>query len=228
MRIGENIVSEFDEFAFNYTNDMIQCVPHYLKLLSSFVEDLPEDFTPENILDLGCGNGNVTSGLLKLFPEASYKLLDASHQMIYLCRKRFKGFTVEYITSYFKDYKFRDNIYDLITAGFSLHHCDSGEKKMLFQSIYRSLKIGGVFGYSDLMIDKNKPEHLKLLKEWRTFVFKGFPDGEKWKWLMEHYDEFDKPDAYNDQVNWLKQAGFKNIRLTTKESHWIHLRAIKE
>ena len=77
--------------------------PHYLKLLSSFTEDLPEDLTPQYILDLGCGNGNVTSRLLELFPKSNFVLLDASQEMINLCRMRFEGYTVEYITSYFND-----------------------------------------------------------------------------------------------------------------------------
>jgi len=228
MRIGDNIVNEFNEFSVNYTDDMINCVPHYLKLLSSFTEDLPEDFTPQYILDLGCGNGNVTSRLLELFPKSNFVLLDASQEMINLCRMRFEGYTVEYITSYFNDFRFKDDHYDMITAGFSLHHCDSKEKQILFRKINKSLKKGGIFGYSDLMVNKNKPEHLKLLKEWSNFVHKSFPDGEKWEWLMEHYDKFDRPDSYNHQIKWLKQAGFKNIRLTTKESYWVHLRAIKE
>ena len=228
MRIKDNIASEFNEFSKNYTNDMIRCVPHYLKLMSFFSDYLPVGFIPKHILDLGCGNGNVASRLLQLFPDSKFTLLDASEQMINICKTQFKDYQVEYVESYFKDHRFKDDYYDLITAGFSLHHCDSEEKKMLFQKINRSLKKGGVFSCSDLMINKNKPEHLKLLNAWRAFVYKSFPNGEKWKWLMEHYDEFDKPDDYNDQIKWLKEAGFKNIKLPIKEDYWIHIQAIKE
>lgn len=227
MKIKDNIAGEFNEFSKNYTNDMIRCVPHYLRLMSSFTEHLPVDFAPKYILDLGCGNGNVTFRLLQLFPKSNFTLLDASQEMINLCKAQFKAYQIEYIESYFKDYKFKDDNYDLITAGFSLHHCDSEEKKILFRSINRSLKKGGIFACSDLMINKNKPEHLMLLSKWKSFVYEGFPDGEKWKWLMEHYDEFDKPDDYNDQIQWLKEAGFKDIRLPTQKSYWTHIQAIK-
>ena len=206
---------------------MIRCVPHYEKLMSFFTEYLPKTFSPNNILDLGCGNGNVTSRLLQLFPESNFTLLDASQEMINLCKKQFKDYNVEYVESYFKDYKFKDNHFDLITAGFSLHHCDSEEKKILFRSINRSLKKGGIFSCSDLMINKNKPEHLVLLKKWKSFVYESFPDGEKWEWLMEHYDAFDNPDDYNDQIKWLNEAGFKDVRLPTKENWWAHIQAIK-
>ena len=227
MKIKDNIASEFNEFSKNYTNDVIRCVPHYLKLMSSFTEYLPQDFAPKNILDLGCGNGNVTARLLQLFPESCFTLLDASEEMINFCKEQFKAYKVEYVESYFKDYKFEDEQYDLITAGFSLHHCNSEEKKILFKGIYRSLKKGGIFACSDLMINKSKPEHSVLLGKWKSFVFESFPDGEKWEWLMEHYSEFDKPDDYNDQKQWLKEAGFNDIRIPTADSYWAHIQVIK-
>jgi tRNA (cmo5U34)-methyltransferase len=227
MKIKDNIASEFNEFSKNYTNDMIGCVPHYLKLMSSFTEYLPQNFDPKNILDLGCGNGNVTSRLLQFFPESYFTLLDASQEMINFCKEQFKAYHVEYVESYFKDYKFKNEHYDLITAGFSLHHCNPEEKKILFRNIKTSLKKGGIFACSDLMINKSKPEHLVLLNKWESFVYKSFPNGEKWKWLMEHYSEFDKPDDYNDQKQWLKEVGFNDIRIPTGDSYWAHIQAIK-
>ncbi len=74
MKIEDNIANEFDSFSKNYTNDMIGCVPHYLTLMSCFTEQLPKKFNPTNILDIGCGNGNVTSKLLSLFPDTKYTL----------------------------------------------------------------------------------------------------------------------------------------------------------
>lgn len=227
MRIGENIASEFNEFSVNYTNDMIACVPHYLKLLASFTKNLPEKFRAGHILDLGCGNGNTTATLLKFFPKAHYELLDASEKMIDLCRDRFKDNNTKYTTKYFKDFEFNDGFYDMITAGFSLHHCDANEKRALFRSINKALKKEGIFGFSDLMIDTQRPEHSELLTAWKTFVLQSFPDGEKWEWLMEHYREFDKPNDYRDQITWLEAAGFNDIRIIFQEGHWVHIRAIK-
>ncbi|NND52276.1 MAG: class I SAM-dependent methyltransferase [Flavobacteriaceae bacterium] len=227
MRIKENIASEFNEFSANYTNDMIACVPHYLDLISSFTKDLPHQFDPKRILDLGCGNGNATAEVLQKYPEAQYYLLDASEKMLELCQHRFIGSDMSYLTSYFQDYEFESDFFDMIIAGFSLHHCDSEEKKSLFKKIYKALKSGGIFGMSDLMIDKNEPEHRQLLQDWKQFVLKNFPDEDKWEWLMEHYDEFDKPDHYSSQIQWLKEAGFSTIHTVFQNDYWVHLRAIK-
>ncbi len=227
MRIRDNIENEFNVFSKDYTSDMMGCVPHYSKLVSAFTSCLPKNFIPKHILDLGCGNGNVTSKILQLFPESNFTLLDASQEMITICKSRFKSYKVEYVKSYFNDYRFKSDYYNLITAGFSLHHCDSEEKKSLFIHIYKSLKRGGIFSFSDLMVNRSKLEHSKLLKEWEAFVNRNFPDGEKWKWLMEHYNEFDKPDDYNDQIKWLQDAGFTIINLPFKEDYWINIQAVK-
>ena len=89
MKVQDNISAEFNEFSKNYTADMIGCVPHYLSLLNSFVEHLPDHFQPSHILDVGSGNGNVTALLLKHYPDAHYTLIDASEEMINLCRQQF-------------------------------------------------------------------------------------------------------------------------------------------
>ena len=227
MKVKETIALEFNEFSKNYTNDMIGCVPHYLELLNSCTEYLPENSNPKNILDLGCGNGNVTALLLKKFPHAKYTLVDASEEMLDICKNQFKNFNIEYIQTYFKDFIFQENKYDLIAAGFSLHHCEADEKKYLFEKINKALKKEGIFSYSDLMISRSNPDHTVLLREWELFVNKTFPNGEKWKWLMEHYATFDKPDNYFDQMKWMGEAGFKNIHVPFRDGYWVNLQAVK-
>jgi len=227
VKIKDNIAKEFNEFSKNYTNDMIGCVPYYLDLMSCFTENLPIGFSPKQILDLGCGNGNVTALLLKKFPDATYTLVDASQEMIALCQKQFQTYTINCVESYFQDFSFKEENYDLVVAGFSLHHCNSNEKRVLFRKIYSSLIKGGIFACSDLMIGKKDPEHAKLKAQWKLFVHKTFPNGMKWQWLMEHYNEFDKPDNFSNQKKWLKEAGFSNIKNTSRKNYWVHFQAIK-
>ncbi len=227
MRIKENVALEFNEFSKNYTNDMIGCVPHYQALINSLSTNLPAEFNPMTILDLGCGTGNATATLLPYFPNAQYTLLDASDEMIELCKKRFANFNLRYVTSYFKDYAFAPSTIDLLVAGFSLHHCDSNEKRAIFQSVYSTLKSGGLFSMTDLMINKAAPAHEKHLEDWKLFVNTNYPDGEKWEWLMEHYEAFDKPDSFEDQSAWLTEAGFNHIEIPFQQDHWIHVQAFK-
>jgi tRNA (cmo5U34)-methyltransferase len=227
MEKGKNIALEFNEFSKNYTKDMIGCVPHYLQLVSSFVKHLPDNFKPISILDLGCGNGNITAQLIPYFPNATFTLVDASPEMIDLCRNQFNAYDINYSNMYFKDFLFNAESYDLIVAGFSLHHCDDIEKQSIFKDINSALKKGGIFSYCDLMITKTNPDHPMLLEQWNKFVNNTFPDGEKWTWILEHYETFDKPTDYLVQIEWLKNAGFTNIQIPFKKEYWVYLQAVK-
>jgi ubiquinone/menaquinone biosynthesis C-methylase UbiE len=227
MTIGKNIALEFNDFSKNYTNDMIGCVPHYLQLVSSFVKHLPNNFNPKSILDLGCGNGNITAQLVSYFPNAIFTLVDASSEMIDLCRNQFNDYDFIYSNKYFKDFLFNAESYDLIVAGFSLHHIDNKEKQSIFKDINSSFTKGGIFSYSDLMITKNNPDHPILLEQWQKFVNNNFPDGKKWTWIMEHYEEYDKPADYLIQIEWLKNARFSNIQIPFKKEYWVYLQAVK-
>lgn len=227
MKRKADIALEFDEFSKDYTSDMVRCVPQYLKLVSSFVENLPENFNPTSILDLGCGNGNITAQLLSCFPNSNFTLVDASTEMIQLCRKKFRDYNITYSHNYFQDFEFNAEKYDMIVAGFSLHHLTNKEKRSIFKKIHAALRKGGIFSYSDLMINKTNPNHPKLLEEWGNFVNSHFPNGEKWEWVMEHYKEYDKPTDYQLQLEWLKEAGFKNIQIPFKKGYWVYLQAVK-
>ncbi len=227
MKINKNIALEFNDFSKNYTHDMIGCVPHYLPLISSFVNYLPDNVNPRSILDLGCGNGNVTAQLIPYFPKATFTLVDAAAEMIDLCRHQFSDYNMMYVNNYFKDFIFKEESYDLIVAGFSLHHCDEHEKRSIFKNIYSSLRAGGIFACSDLMISKTNPDHPMLLEQWETFVKTSFPDGEKWIWLMEHYEAFDKPTDYLTQIEWMKNTGFTTIQIPFRTDYWVHFQAIK-
>jgi len=227
MKIGETIALEFNVFSKNYTNDMIGCVPHYLALIASFTNHFPANFNPRSILDLGSGNGNITAQLIPYFPDATYTLVDASAEMIQVCRSHLKDYDVIYANEYFNDFLFEEENYDLIVAGFSLHHCDENEKQSLFKNIHMSLKKGGIFSYSDLMISKTNPDHTMLLRQWEVFVNNNFSDENKWTWLMNHYEAFDKPTDYLVQLEWMRTAGFMDIQISFQKEYWMHLQATK-
>jgi len=227
MKIKENLVLEFNEFSKGYTEKMINVVPHYNNLLHCFSNQLPEDFTPERILDFGCGPGSVSKLLLQKFPNAHFTLLDASNEMITQSKAQFGANNFEFHESYFRDFQFTENQYDLVVASFSMHHCDAEEKQFLFDKVFKSLRQGGILAISDLFIHKQDEDHPQLIEEWRSHVLSNYEDDEIWKWLMQHYDAYDRPDNFKNQNQWLNEVGFSKVSKVWECGHWIHLHALK-
>lgn len=222
-KIKETLSLEFDAFSANYTSDMIVAVPHYEQLMRCFQTCLPLGFSAKHILDLGAGNGNSANELMQRFPDAEYTLVDASAEMLDICNKRFTQSNIKLVESYFSDFQFNEEAYDLVIAGFSLHHCKADEKQSLFKKIKKALKPNGLLMMSDLCITKSDDSHPALLKEWETYVNANDPSGEKWTWLMEHYDAFDTPHNFESQHAWLLEAGFSSVDIGWNEGKWMHV-----
>jgi tRNA (cmo5U34)-methyltransferase len=223
------IKEEFNTWLAGYTEKMTRWVPYYQELLQALRQNLPPGFQPANILDFGCGNGNATTQVMAAFPNAHYVLLDGSNEMLDACRQRFDDKKdIQYVETYFQDADFPDNSFDLITAAFALHHLDSAEKAAVFKKIYRWLRPGGVVTSSDIYGTKRDPAYpQEILATWKAFAMEHGTPTEEWDTLMEHHAEYDKPDTYADQLQWLHEAGFAEARIAWHVDQWGNIQGIK-
>ncbi len=226
MEIGK----VFDEIQDNYTVKIARWVPYYHQLVAAISSDLPQGFEPKRILDLGCGNGNITYQITKKFPEASYHLLDASWEMIQACQMRYgtQG-PFSYTQSLFQELDLEEEAYDLIVAGLSIHHLREEEKKALYQKVHRALVPGGIFSSSDLYIERIDGEfhyemHLEIWEEMAREL--GTPD-EECSFLFQHHDDYDFPNHYRKHLSWLGQIGFQDPHVTWIRDYWGNIRAQK-
>ncbi len=224
-----SIALEFDQLQPGYTGKISRWVPHYQQLISGLISYLPVGFQPMDVMDLGCGNGNATAIALQRFPNACYTLVDASAEMIGEGRHRFSEYPgIEYIQTYFQTLVIEPESLDLVFAGLSLHHLKSTEKQDIFNNIFRWLRAGGVLTISDLFVNKrDQPFHDQVLKDWEAFARAHATTDEEWNWIMDHYRTYDYPDAYSDQLSWLRAVGFTHATIVWQEGPWGVVQAVK-
>jgi len=217
-----NVAEEFDRMSADYTAKMERLVPYYRTLTRLLAEGLPPEFRPQRILDLGCGNGNVTEELLRRFPQAEFLLVDASTEMLHLCRHRFAEHPgVKLRQAWIQELDFPAESFDLATAGMSFHHLQSPEKQALFQRLHRWLSPRGCFACADLLIDKDdEPFHSAHLRFWKEYAYEHGTDDDEWNWVIDHYHTFDFPDGLERQSRWLLDAGFREIRILFRKIGW--------
>ena len=224
-----NVAEVFDEFSQNsYTENISKWVPYYYEMLGSVgnIEITKSDV--RKILDIGCGNGNLTKILLEKFSEAEFVLLDASELMLEESKKRFSGRNFNYLNSYFQEAELGRNQIDLAVAVLSLHHLNQKDKMSFYEKVFNALTPGGKFVFSDLCIDKLNPEHDKMLSSWKEVSTSKGTTKDDWEWVMNHYSNFDFPSSLEFHEQALKAAGFSDVSVVwQREKYWTTLISTK-
>jgi ubiquinone/menaquinone biosynthesis C-methylase UbiE len=115
-----------------------------LKLISTWCP------SPKAVLDLGCGDGFLGRMILKHFPGCHVSFVDFSEPMLAAARDKLNG--SEHATIIQADYTtlqwishLRDESFDIVVSGLSIHHQTDVRKKQLYGEIHQLLTAGGVF-----------------------------------------------------------------------------------
>ena len=170
-----------------------------------------------NILDLGIGTGETALGLLKKFPKSRLTGIDLSPKMFRVAKNRLKEFSkqVKFIESDMIEFE-PSQKYDICVAVLSIHHLNQKEKQDLFKKIFDSLNEQGIFVIGDLIIGDSEKETNQFEKQWEEHLIKklGKKEAENW---MKIYRKEDIPDSINNQLQWLKEAGFSEVKCSWKK-----------
>jgi malonyl-CoA O-methyltransferase len=98
-----------------------------LKAIKAYYQDKP---VPENCLDIGCGTGILTDGLLELFPQIRIVGLDASEGMVCEYNKRFSPDRAMAVTADAETW-ICDTEYDLIVSNAAFQWFNEPQKAIL-------------------------------------------------------------------------------------------------
>lgn len=126
-------------------DDMGQSVCNYIK------RNIP-DFSPRNILDMGCTIGHSTLPFKKEFPEAHVTGIDVAGPCIRYAHARAAAMKLEvgFMQRNAEDTGFKDGSFDLIVSHILLHETSGKAMPKIFEECYRLLKPGGLMIHADL------------------------------------------------------------------------------
>ena len=107
-------------------------------------------------------------------------------------------------------------------SSLAIHHLDGVEKQSLFRVLVRYLKPGGALLIADIVEPVNDRARTLYADAWDQSVreqsqrlrgsleqYNMFADG--WNHFRTPDVEFDKPSRLFEQLQWLADAGFKNV-----------------
>jgi tRNA (cmo5U34)-methyltransferase len=134
-------------------------VPHYDEMLNAIVRAVPED--SKQILELGCGTGELTVKILQRFPTARVYAVDYSSRMLQFARHKMEhaglAERVSWIEADFGNWAQSDLPSDLGTevpldaciSSLAIHHLRDELKGSLFKRIHDRLQPKGCFWNAD-------------------------------------------------------------------------------
>ena len=160
------------------------------------------------VLDLGCGTGLELEEYFALNPSAKITGIDLSESMLDALRAKFPEKDLTLVRDSYFDAPLGENRFDAAVSVESLHHFSAEMKAGLYAKLHAALKEGGVFVLTDYFAesDELEKEYFRNLAELKRQ--QGLSDSE-----FYHYDT---PLLVEHEMEVLRQAGFKDVRIVEK------------
>ncbi len=217
----QSVEDFYDQLSGRYTELISRCVPRYEEIFYNVFHYLPDNLQPKQILDLGCGTGNLTATALQHFPDADIHALDLSAEILNECRARFKDqVNIHFHQQDFSRLDFEDNSFDLIISSIAIHHIVDEEKAKLYSRLHSLLKRGGVLVFADQTRGINEEIYQKHIARWKVEALKLGSTESDWQLWMAHQEAHD----YHAPVTWhlkqLEAAGFNEVDVIWKNIMW--------
>lgn len=175
-------VSEWEWDPDTYLAEMADEIPGYEELQEA-VAAATADARATRVLELGTGSGETALRVLANQAGVDWVGIDASEPMLARARERLPGADLRL-------QRLEDELpsgpFDLVVSALAVHHLDGAGKRDLFSRVAGVLEPGGRFVLGDVVVPaagRKGPIYID--------------------WVM------DKPDSVDDQLAWLRAAGFE-------------------
>ncbi len=214
----KNVKNHFEEEADVFDELIQTLIPFYGDMIESLILALPFHKKENiNVLDLGCGTGNISKAVKEHFPSAKITCVDMAENMIQIAKSKLASYSdIEFKIADFRDLDFRGE-YDAVISSLALHHLQSEEqKKSFYRKIMGFLKEGGVFYNADNLLGSNPHLNQVYMDKWVEFMLENHTPEEVEKiWLPKHREE-DFPSPLRSHIQWLEEAGFQEVDVVWK------------
>ena len=175
----------------------------------------------KSVLDLGCGAGNFSLKLIELLPDLDCTLIDLSQPMLRKAEERIAKVSngkIKAIQTDFLKMQLQNETFDIVVTGAAMHHLRSDEEwETVFTKIYKSLKKGGCFWISDLIMHDNPAINQLMWKRYANYL-EGIGGKAYQENVFAYIDKEDTPRSVMYQLDLMKKIGFSTVDVLHKNS----------
>lgn len=205
---------------------LIPCFDGFYGNAIEVIQDWGGPVSPR-VLDLGAGTGLFSSLVMPALPGATLTLTDISEEMLARARERFGD--TEAISYRLSDLTTDrlDGSWDLIISALAIHHLSDDEKRDLFRRIYARLAPGGLFINAEQVLGPTPAQEAQYKAIWEQQIRANGIDDSGVQRANERM-AFDQCSTVQDQLEWLREAGFARVDCTFKSWRFAVLAGWKD
>lgn len=207
-----------DDSSAIYDDDIRRSIPGYEELHVILEEEIKKSSAQQpikRIVDLGAGTGITSERILRIVPKAELMAIDFLENMLAGAKHRLSHYSVHYILG---DYtKMTLPQADIFVSVIGLHHQnlhqDPAGIKPMFYKIYDRLSPSGIFLLGDLMTYRDQTyAAMQDALHFHHLVERARDQRSLSDWSY-HHRLLNTLTPQEDHVQWLKEAGFKDVRI---------------
>jgi ubiquinone/menaquinone biosynthesis C-methylase UbiE len=196
------------------------------------------DHQIERFLDIGSGDGVMSELLLGLVPQAAPVLVDFSEPMLARAGRRLGGSSRRWqvVRGDLSDPSWTSALpperYDAAISAYAIHHLPAERKRALFLELFELLAPGALFVNMDCVSVQGPlagvfDEQMVANAVGAEHEHGGGRSEEEIERELLADDEDDRPDSAEDQLDWLRAAGFEGVELHFKWAEAAVFGAVK-
>ncbi|QBR71601.1 methyltransferase [Beijerinckiaceae bacterium] len=178
------------------------------------------------ILDLGAGTGLVSAMIRQKWQSVSLQLLDGSQAMLDQARGRFAGDDLVSFVEADMTQAELGGPWDVVVSALAIHHLEDAVKRELFGRVYAALQSDGWFINADQVRAPAQTRQNRDHRMWREQALK-LGARESDLVAAEERMRHDRCATLEDQLAWLRDAGFADVDCTFKAWHFAVFCAVK-
>jgi tRNA (cmo5U34)-methyltransferase len=177
----------------------------------------------ERFLDLGAGAGAMTELVLALLPDATGVMVDFSELMLAHAREQLADLSARWqavhgdLSEPAWSARLPAGRYDAVVSGLAIHHLSAERKRALFKELHALLEPGGILINMDYVTVAG-PLRRMFDKRMRANALRAerASGGSCSEQAIDFDDGEDRPDTIEDQLRWLRDAGFVQVEVHFK------------